>query len=253
MSVQRDPDAILATWLEAGPVRLPDATKRAIAVTTRTTRQTRRPMVVPWRIRPMTGAARIALGAVAVVAIALGGLYFLGPTRQGGVGGPPAVSPSPAPTAVPSPTTSASAADPLVGTWGTGPSTCAQQNAALTRAGYTAAQLALSGWDAATCRSAAYGSHGSVQTVQFQPGGAIVQRADGVVGWQGTYEIVDATTMRAHDQGWTITYHYTIDGDSLVIDMLDESAPNGTSEADIWADRVAQTVIYESLPFTKQD
>ena len=42
MSLQRDPDAILATWLEEGPNRLPEATRRAIAVNTRTTRQSRR-------------------------------------------------------------------------------------------------------------------------------------------------------------------------------------------------------------------
>ncbi len=49
MTVQRDPDAILAAWLEEGPDRLPDATRRAIAVTTRTTHQSRRPRWVPWR------------------------------------------------------------------------------------------------------------------------------------------------------------------------------------------------------------
>ena len=102
MTVKRDPDAILAAWLEDGPVRLPDATRRAIAVTTRTTRQARPRMWVPWRFRPMNGAARLALGAVAVVAIALGGLYVLD-TSHGGVGGPPATSPSPSATAGPTP------------------------------------------------------------------------------------------------------------------------------------------------------
>ena len=37
MTVKRDPDAILAAWLEDGPVALPEPTRRAIAVTTRTT------------------------------------------------------------------------------------------------------------------------------------------------------------------------------------------------------------------------
>ena len=67
MTVQRDPDAILAAWLEEGPNRLPDATRRAIAVTTRTTHQSRRPMWLPWRypsdewndpIRPRGGGRR---------------------------------------------------------------------------------------------------------------------------------------------------------------------------------------------------
>ena len=32
MTVQRDPDAILAAWLEEGPTGLPEPTRRAIAV-----------------------------------------------------------------------------------------------------------------------------------------------------------------------------------------------------------------------------
>ena len=52
MNVQRDPDAILAAWLDEGPTRLPDATRRAIAVTTRTTRQSRLPIWLPWRAPP---------------------------------------------------------------------------------------------------------------------------------------------------------------------------------------------------------
>ena len=32
MTVKRDPDAILAAWLEEGPTALPEPTRRAIAV-----------------------------------------------------------------------------------------------------------------------------------------------------------------------------------------------------------------------------
>lgn len=58
-----------------------------------------------------------------------------------------------APTSVPSPSPSASAAaaGPLEGTWSTGPVTCEQQNAALTKAGFTDDQLTLGGWDRETC------------------------------------------------------------------------------------------------------
>ena len=106
MSVQRDPDAILAAWLEDGPVRLPGATKRAIAVTTRTTRQSQRPYWVLWRFPKMNIASRFALGVVAVAVIALGGFYVLNP-GGGSVGGPgPTASPaaSPTPTPMPFPT-----------------------------------------------------------------------------------------------------------------------------------------------------
>ena len=254
MSVLRDPDAILAAWLDEGPARLPEATKRAIAVTTRMTRQARRPVWSPWRNPTMNGASRYALAAVAVLAVAMGGLYLLGQTG-GGVGAPSvSVPPSPSvPTPAASPTSTAdlgptAATSPLEGTWGTGPSTCAQQNAALATAGFTADQLALGGWDATTCSGM---THGSVHTVQFE-GGRLVELADGAIGWQGTYEVLDATTVRARDQGWTITYHYAIDGDTLVIDMIGDDGPARAPEADVWADRIAQTVIYESLPFTRQ-
>ena len=110
MTVKRDPDAILAAWLEDGPNRLPDATRRAIAVTTRTTRQSRRPRWVPWRFPNMNGMSRFALAAVAVVAVALGGLYLLTGRPAAGSAGQrrrlrrPS-SPSPSPTLSASPDT----------------------------------------------------------------------------------------------------------------------------------------------------
>ena len=105
MTVLRDPDAILAAWLEEGPDRLPEATARAIAVTTRTTHQTRRPMWVPWRFPTMNGTSRLVLAAAAVVAVALGGLYLFNRPPDAGVGGPAAspASPAPSPTATPMP------------------------------------------------------------------------------------------------------------------------------------------------------
>ena len=106
MTVKRDPDTILAAWLEEGPTRLPDATRRAITVTTRTTRQSRRPPWVPWRFPNMNGMTRFALAAAAVVAVALGGLYLINPSG-GTVGGPgPSATPtaSPTPTPIPFPT-----------------------------------------------------------------------------------------------------------------------------------------------------
>jgi hypothetical protein len=100
MTVPRDPNAILAAWLEEGPIRLPDATRRAIAVTTRTTRQTRRLTSLPQRFPPMNGTSRLALAAVAVVAVALSGLYLFNGFPERGVGGPSSV-PTPSPTPAP--------------------------------------------------------------------------------------------------------------------------------------------------------
>jgi hypothetical protein len=119
MNVQRDPDTILAAWLEDGPDRLPEATRRAIAVTTRTTHQTRRPIGLPWRFPTMNGMSRIALAAVAVVAVGLGGLLLFNRSPQGGVGGAPSPSPSIAPTPAPSvaPSPSSAAVPAMVTTF----------------------------------------------------------------------------------------------------------------------------------------
>jgi len=94
MNVERDPDAILAAWLEEGPTALPDPTRRAIAVTTRTTTQRRRPIWVP-RGRPLMNTyARWAVAAIAIVLAIGGAAYFLAPPG-GQVGGTPTASPSP--------------------------------------------------------------------------------------------------------------------------------------------------------------
>jgi hypothetical protein len=99
MTVKRDPDAILAAWLEDGPTSLPEPTRRAIAVTTRTTTQRRHPLWVP-RGRPLMNTyARWAVAAIAVVLAIGGAAYFLAPAG-GQVGGPP--NPTPSATALPS-------------------------------------------------------------------------------------------------------------------------------------------------------
>ena len=94
MTVKRDPDAILAAWLEEGPTALPEPTRRAIAVTTRTTTQRRHPIWVP-RGRPlMSTNLRWAVAAIAVILAIGGAAYFLAPAG-GQVGGPPTLAPSP--------------------------------------------------------------------------------------------------------------------------------------------------------------
>jgi hypothetical protein len=105
MTLGRDPDAILFAWLDEGPVRLPDATRRAIAVSVRTTGRSRLPRWLPWRARTGNGLSRFALWAVAVVAVSVGGLSLLRPgsDRPGGVGGPGASVPSGMPSPSPSP------------------------------------------------------------------------------------------------------------------------------------------------------
>ena len=113
MTIPRDPDAILAAWLDEGPNRLPDATRRAIAVTTRTTDQKRRSLWAPWRTVPMPSFARGAVVAIAAIAIAGGAAYFLGPGQ--GVGGPPPAA-RPTVTSTPTPASPSPAAQATVPT-----------------------------------------------------------------------------------------------------------------------------------------
>jgi hypothetical protein len=110
----RDPDAILAAWLEEGPTQLPETTRRAIGVGLRSTRQTRRVLDVPWRPTIMNPFVRLAVVAAAIVIVAGGALYLL-PRENQTVGGPSA-APSPsvvAPSASPSAQASASPSPPL--------------------------------------------------------------------------------------------------------------------------------------------
>jgi hypothetical protein len=108
MNVQRDPDAILAEWLEEGPTVLPEQTRRAIAVVTRTTNQTRRPIWMPLRRPSMNPYARIAAVATVLVLLVGGALYALTPTNNG-VGGPPGSPALSTPASSPTPASSSAA------------------------------------------------------------------------------------------------------------------------------------------------
>ena len=98
MSDQRDPDVVVAAWIDEGPVDLPEDQRRAIVNATQLLPQRRGGIAGPWRDSAMTGTLRIALGAVAVIAIALAGLVVLGPGLSGGTGAPPSPTPTPEPT-----------------------------------------------------------------------------------------------------------------------------------------------------------
>ena len=120
MTARREPDAILAAWLEEGPDVLPESTRRAIEVTIRTTHQSRLPNWLPWRAPTLNGMTRLALAAATVVAVVVAGLYVLRPgVDQPGVGGPgspvPSASPSPSPSPSPAPSSTPSLLD--TSTW----------------------------------------------------------------------------------------------------------------------------------------
>ena len=103
MNPPRERSAIVAAWLEEGPNELPESTRRAIAVDVRTTHQSRRSVRAPRWFPRLDRLTLVAVAAVAVMALAVGGLVVR-PFASGGsnVGGlPPA--PSGAPSADPGP------------------------------------------------------------------------------------------------------------------------------------------------------
>jgi hypothetical protein len=64
------------------------------------------------------------------------------------------------------------------------------------------------------------------------------------VGWRGTYELIDDDTVVATDPCGAITYTYTLDGEQLTLDMIDDQCDGGVGEL------IAQTITFESSPFT---
>ncbi len=107
MTQPRDPDVIIATWLDDGPVTLPDETRRAISVGLRTQPRARRLAILGGS--SMSPLNRFVVAAAIVLAV--GGLSaFVLSNRAGGSGGTPSPSASAAPSATPSPSPSPSIA-----------------------------------------------------------------------------------------------------------------------------------------------
>jgi hypothetical protein len=161
---------------------------------------------------------------------------------------PPSAAPSSPPTAMASPTlaptaaASVSGADVLTGTWAVSGTTCAQQQAAVEAAGFTAEQLTSVGWSP-ECPGG--------NTIRFANGRLVEFSPDGAMGWEGKLRIVDEDTFEAVDSDCSITYDYAIDGDQLTIDMVEDVCP-AYSEAELLGEKVVQTEIYETSPFTRQ-
>ena len=102
MNVQRDPDPILAAWLHEGPTRLPDADAAGDRGIHPNHPSIAASELVAVEGSDLNGMTRSALAAVAVVAVVVGGLYFLRPgtDQPGGVGGPASPVPSASPSAL---------------------------------------------------------------------------------------------------------------------------------------------------------
>lgn len=110
MTTPRNPDLIVADWLDEGPTQMPSTTRRAIVTAVRTTPQARRGLGrSAWRplmsrLVPLAGAAAVVVG--------IGLFAILAPQLPNGAGGPAVPPASASPTAAPSPSPSASPASP---------------------------------------------------------------------------------------------------------------------------------------------
>lgn len=93
MSTDRETTRSVRSWLDEGVTTLPDRVLDAVLDQVPATPQ-RRPWRPARRFPPMNNATRIALAAVAVIALAVLGIRYLLPASN--VGGPPAPTPVPA-------------------------------------------------------------------------------------------------------------------------------------------------------------
>lgn len=251
MSDNRKFERSARTWLEIGPTDPPERVIENALLAIETTSQ-ERDIRFPWRVTQMNQTARLLGAAAMLIGIVVGGIALLGrpASNVAAPGGPsPSASvASPRVAATGTPDASSAADSPLIGYWTTGPTTCPQQNAALTKAGFTSAQLQRDGWDEATCGGMKAGSTFRIRLTDT----SLVVYQDGKIGWDGPYRVVDSQTFYAGDTGnLYITYGYAIAGDKLTIDMAKDDFPS-VSVAELLGERIAQTVIYETAPFTRE-
>lgn len=101
MTSRRNPDDLIRAFLGEGETDLPDRAFDAVRAEIHRTRQ--RVVIGPWRNPDMSIVARVAIAAVAVLAVGLAWINF-GP-KEPGIGGQPTrtASPTAAPTPSPSP------------------------------------------------------------------------------------------------------------------------------------------------------
>ena len=117
MTQPRDPDAIIGTWLDDGPIDLPEETRRAIVVGLRTQPRARQMAIL--RGLPVNPLTRFV--AAAAIVLAVGGLsvFVLSNRGGGGPGAQPTASPTASTAPSPSaPPTASPSPDPLdTATW----------------------------------------------------------------------------------------------------------------------------------------
>jgi len=125
--------------------------------------------------------------------------------------------------------------------------TCEQQNAAIEAAGFTAEEIAGSGW---TCPDGTTNQYSFRFEGQEPKSLRILDK--GVLAFPGFYRLIDSSTFEVLPLGsdYCLTYGYAINGDQLTVEMIERGCP--TQGVAPLNDQVAQTAIFETSPFTRQ-
>jgi hypothetical protein len=255
VSTERDVERIVRSWLDEGVTQLPDRVLDLALDQIPATPQ-RRASWLARRTPTMNNYARLGLVAAAVLAVVIVGIGLFG--RSLDVGPPTSPTPSVSTSTSPSPSL---ITGPIVGTWATGETTCAQQLAAIEAAGYSADEMTSVGVDV-TCENGiavqgAGWANGSQVTIRFFPDGRLVV-SDNVNGDSTLiYRLIGDTTFEAsdtHAPQICLTYGYAIAGDQLTIQIVDNGCPAtrpGRADAPL-LDQIGLTVVFETSPFARQ-
>ena len=114
---ENDFDRTARLWLEDGPIVLSDRALLAALDEIHVTRQHRSARPVR-RFVAMNSYAKLAIAAVVVVVVAIGGLVLLRPGKSSGAGDAPTASPSPTPSRSAAPSRSPAASPSPISTTG---------------------------------------------------------------------------------------------------------------------------------------
>jgi hypothetical protein len=253
---ERDATRIVRSWLDEGVTALPDRVLDLVLDQIPATPQRR----ANWPARRFPLLSTYARFGVVVAAVILAAAVGIGIYANSSGGPPPDSTTSPAPSLDASVSAGPSATpvpDPIVGTWAAGETTCEQQVVTLEAAGFTIEQMAAGGVDP-TCSNGIVAegadfSIGSQFTLVFLSSGSLTLFEDGVRGWSARYSLGEGSTFEASDVNLAsicTTWRYAIDGDQLTVEM-DDPGCAASGPAPIH-DQLAQTIIFQTSPFTRQ-
>jgi hypothetical protein len=98
------PDVLIRAWLAEGPTELPEDVRHFIVSSVRSRPRHGNGAYRAWRLPTMLHTYRLAIGAAALIAVLVGGVFLIARTGPSPTVGGPSISPTTVPSALPSPT-----------------------------------------------------------------------------------------------------------------------------------------------------